>query len=460
VRFSTDDTIVAIATPAGPGGLGVVRLSGADAHAVARRLLRREDPLAPRHATFARVRHHGAAGDHVVCTFFPGPRSYTGEDVVEISAHGSPVVLSGIVEAAMGCGARLARPGEFTLRAYLHDRMDLVQAEAVADLVDAVTPAQARVAFDQLEGTLTDAIREVEHIVFELTTRLEASVDFPEEAYHFASRDGIRAALASAVTGLDRLLAGAAAGRLIREGAHVVIVGRPNVGKSSLFNALLGAGRAIVTAAPGTTRDLLTERCDIEGSPVTLVDTAGLREVADEVEREGVLRARRAADVATLRLIVLDRSEALTREDQTLLRASIPSRDLIVANKVDKPAAWDAVAAPGASGTEGHAAARFVPVSARTGAGLDHLAREVATRLRGRDAPADTVRMSNVRHIRLVEEARGALIRAAETAARGGSEEFVLADLREASLAFGDVTGRRTAADVLDAIFARFCIGK
>ena len=464
--FSTDDTIVAIATPPGRGGVGVVRLSGGDAHAVARRLAGRGDgPFEARRATFARVRAGAAAGDagaavrgpafdQVVCTFFPGPDSYTGEDVVEISAHGSPLILARIVEEAMRAGARLARRGEFTLRAFLGGRLDLVQAEAVADLVDAATPAQGRLAFDQLEGTLTTRIVSFEQILFKHTTTLEASLDFPDEGYHFGDRAALAADLDSLMAAIDEILAGAPAGRLIRDGAHVVITGRPNVGKSSLFNALLGSARAIVTAVPGTTRDLLTERCDIRGIPVTLVDTAGVRASADEIERQGVERAVRAAGVADLRLMVLDRSEPIAEEDLTVLREGWRSASLVAVSKSDLPAAWDVEALP--------APARdlAVEVSARTGAGVGELCRRLADALGAIESRRETLAISNVRHIRLLQRTREAVVRGRQALLAGASEEFVLADLRDASDALAEVTGRRTSEEVLEAIFSRFCIGK
>jgi tRNA modification GTPase len=462
--FSTDDTIVAVATPPGRGGLGVVRLSGAAAQAVALRLVGPgRAAFEPRRATFARVRAAatgngpdapGPAFDQVVCTFFPGPQSFTGEDVVEVSAHGSPVVLARIVEEAVRAGARLARPGEFTLRAYLAGRLDLVQAEAVADLVEAVTPAQARLAFDQLEGTLTGRMAMFEHTLFEHITRLEASLDFPEEGYHFGDPTALAADLAALEHAIDEVLGGAGAGRLVRDGAVVVLAGRPNVGKSSLFNALLGTARAIVTSVPGTTRDLLTERCDLAGIPVTLVDTAGVREPGDLVEREGVDRARRAAEAADLRLIVIDRSEPLTDEDEVLLRDASAASSLVVLSKGDLRPSWGLDVLP-----EGWRS-RGVEVSALTGSGVGTLCRRIVESLGASEPARDVPTISNLRHIRLLERVREAVARGRGVLVAGASEEFVLADLREASEALAEVTGRRTTEDVLEAIFARFCIGK
>src|SRR3954469_520723 len=319
--FSVTDTIVAIATPPGRGGIGIVRLSGPDAHAIAQRVIDRDTPLEPRHATFVKVRLTDApvvsgssrtvistAIDHAVVTFFPGPHSYTGDDVVEVSAHGSPVVLRTIVAAAAAAGARLAEAGEFTLRAFLNGRLDLPQAEAVADLIDAATPLQARAAFDQLNGTLTQRIAEIDRALFDLSARLEASVDFPDEGYHFVGPGEVAPAVDAVRADVERLLGDARRGRLLREGFQVAIVGPPNVGKSSLFNALVGSARAIVTDVPGTTRDLVTETVGLEGMQVTLVDTAGVRDTADAIESEGVSRSQGAAAVADLVLVVADRS--------------------------------------------------------------------------------------------------------------------------------------------------------
>lgn len=463
--FSTSDTIVAIATPPGRGGIGVVRLSGPAAHAIARQLIALGGDLVPRHATLTEVRLTDAAADdrpadaggarhapidaidQAVATYFPAPHSYTGDDVVELSAHGSPVVLRTIVESAIAGGARHAESGEFTLRAFLNGRIDLMQAEAVADLIEAVTPLQARAAFDQLDGTLTRAIGEIDAALFDLIARLEASVDFPEEGYHFVER-------ATLVETLDRLcgratmlLADGRRGRLVREGLQIAIVGKPNVGKSSLFNALAGAARAIVTELPGTTRDLVTEVVDLDGLRVTLVDTAGRCGTEDLVEAEGVARSMRAQEVSDLVLLVVNGSEPLDDLDRDVILQTSDTNRLMVSNKADLPAAW----------SDGQA----VRVSATTGTGLNDLRSRIVAALEIdlRDRPEIT----NVRHIALVQRAYEALDRARSAARAAGdamSEEFVLADLQDARAALEEVTGRRAPEDVLEHIFARFCIGK
>jgi tRNA modification GTPase len=447
--FSTTDTIVAPATPPGRGGIGVVRISGPEAPRIAAALSGR-DAFKPRHATFVRI--GGAdARDEAIVTSFPAPASYTGEDVIEISAHGSPVLLNAIVTAAMRHGARLAEPGEFTLRAYLHGRMDLIQAEAVQDLVSAVTPLQARSAFDQLEGTLTGRIRGIDSALFDLAARLEASLDFPEEGYHFVQPGRVAAELDAVIASVDSLLGDARAGRLVREGAHVVILGRPNVGKSTLFNALAGAGRAIVTDIPGTTRDLLTEQVDVGGLAITLVDTAGIRHAAgDAVEAEGIARARLAAGRAHLTIVVLDRSQVIDDDDYALLESTARSPRIVVLSKSDLPAAWSKERITGET----------LEISATTAVGLDALRRRIAETLGLDDRHRDTPAITNVRHVDLLERARTALSRARETAMNGSPEELVAADVADARSHIEEITGQRTADDTLHAIFERFCIGK
>jgi tRNA modification GTPase len=358
-------------------------------------------------------------------------------------------VLNAIVRAAIDAGARLAEPGEFTLRAFLNHKIDLIQAEAVADLVDAVTPLQARAAFDQLEGTLTHAIGDIERELFDLIAKLEASLDFPDEGYHFVAPQEARAVLARIRGQVEGLLAQAARGRLIREGAQVSIVGAPNVGKSSLFNALLNANRAIVTAIPGTTRDLVTERADIGGLSLSLIDTAGVRETTDIVEQEGVSRARDTLRVADLVLVVLDRSRPLTDNDQALLDATRTRPRVIVLNKADLDAAAGFSAPPAA-----------VEISAKMGTGIDRLIDAVSSALTTDEPLREQPQITNTRHVVLLERAREGLDRAAAALDDQVSEEFPLLDLQDAAHLLQEITGQRTSDDLLRHIFERFCIGK
>lgn len=460
--FCIDDTIVAIATPPGRGGIGVVRLAGPRAVELANRLTGRTAPLAPRHATFARViaadssGNGNAAIDHVVLTWFAAPHSYTGDDVVEISGHGSALLLKEVVQLAVAGGARLAEPGEFTLRAYLNGRIDLTQAEAVADLVDAVTPLQARSAMDQLEGTLTGVIRAIDASLFDLAARLEASLDFPDEGFHFITRDETSACLAAVRGDLDRLARDGRTGRVVREGRLIVISGPPNAGKSSLFNALLGADRAIVTDVPGTTRDVLSERVDIGGVPVTLVDTAGLRDASDAIEAEGVRRARAAQEVAALTVLVLDRSVPLPASLEGLSTTADPA--IVAVNKVDLPAAWGLDEIGRRLNAEGRS--DVAEVSALTGAGLDALRRRLMAALTDREELRDPPAISNVRHLALVDDARRALAQAEHSLSAGATEELVLAEIAAARRTLEEITGKRTPDDLLEHIFSRFCVGK
>jgi len=466
--FSPDDTIVAVATPPGRGGLGVVRVSGPDAHRIATAFLTSQGSLESRRATFTRLRRATAGsgiGDEVVATYYPSPRSYTGQDVVEISAHGSPIVLQEILERALTHGARLAEPGEFTLRGFLNGKRDLVQSEAVADLIDAVTPLQARTAFDQLDGLLTQRIARIDAVLFDLIAKLEASLDFPDEGYHFIEPRAIASHINSIVSDIDTLLTDARRGRLIREGASVVIAGRPNVCKSRLFNALAGADRAIVTDIPGTTRDLVTERVEIAGLAITLVDTAGIRETLDVVEREGVARGDRARDVADLVLVVLDASEPLRAEDERLIERTTERLRLVVLNKIDLVADPEGVA----DDTRRRVSsidpatddrAELLPVSSVTTRGLAALRENIVRALTGQESHRDAVAISNLRHITLLDRARASLDAAGHAALGAAPEEFVLSDLQSARAAFDEIVGRRTTDDLLAHIFERFCIGK
>jgi tRNA modification GTPase len=461
--FSTDDTIVAVATPPGRAGLGVVRLAGPAACAIAG-VLAPGRSLTARVATVRRLaapveRGQGLSSvegseaapraeaiDQVVLTWFAAPASYTGDDVVEISAHGSPVLLDRIVRSAMTAGARLAAPGEFTLRAFLHGKLDLVQAEAVADLIDAVTPAQARLAFDQLDGTLSHALAAIGEALFDLRVRLEASLDFPDEGFHFVEPGAVATECEAVRARVGALLATARRGRLLREGCRVAIVGAPNVGKSLLFNALLGASRAIVTPIAGTTRDLLTERCDIGGLAATLIDTAGVRDSDEIVEQEGIARARQAAEAADVRVCVLDRSRPWVGQ---VGAAETRGPTVMVANKCDLPSAWNR--------TEESEA---IAVSALTGEGLERVRAAIVSRALANEPLSDTPSIANARHTALLERVEARLVDAAAQARDGQGEEIVLATLQDAFGALDEIVGTRSSEDVLREIFARFCIGK
>jgi tRNA modification GTPase len=416
----------------------------------------RVEPLEPRHATFGHIVEPSSPGrpvDQVVGTYFQAPRSYTLEDVVELSAHGSPPLLDRTVALAVAAGARLAEPGEFTFRAYLNGRLDLVQAEAVADLVDAVTPLQARTAMDQLEGTLTTAIGAIESRLFDLIARLEASLDFPDEGFHFITRSGTRDAIEALADAIDDLVRDGRAGRVIREGSLIVIIGAPNAGKSSLFNALLGSARAIVTDVPGTTRDVLSEKVDINGVAVTLIDTAGLRQAGDAIEAEGVRRAEQARDIAALTLVVIDGSEPLDARSVERLLGGAVGPHLVIASKADRPRAWaDAARLLPESGA--------IAVSVVTGEGLEVLRRRIVHELTSRDHWRDPPAVSNMRHLDLLTRTKAAIDRATAALEAGSTEEVLLVELTQARQLLEAITGRTTADDLLHHIFGRFCIGK
>jgi tRNA modification GTPase len=454
--FSTSDTIVAVATPGGRAGLGIVRLSGPAAHRVACALIGREEPLTARHATVARLRFGDGVLDHVVVTYFAQPHSYTTEDLVELSAHGSPIVLQHIVQSSIALGARLARPGEFTFRAFVNGRIDLTQAEAVADLIEAVTPRQARAASAQLDGNLAAGLQSFDRALFDLVARLEASLDFPEEGYHFIEPGGLLSELERIRGDVDELLAGARQGQLVRDGVRVVIAGRPNVGKSSLFNHLTRADRAIVAPQAGTTRDLIIESIDLNGIPVTLVDTAGLRRAVDEIEHEGVRRATNAVTTADLLLVVLDVSTPLEADDHDLLEKSGGRLRAIAVNKCDCARAWEPSAIVGGAGG-------WCEISSLTGEGCGRLLEIVASTLGASPDTTDLPRVSNERHIALLRRCSAALGRAVEESRRLGPhapEELLLVELNDARNALEEIAGARTTDDVLARIFERFCVGK
>jgi tRNA modification GTPase len=460
------DTIVAISTPPGRGGIGVVRLSGPAARSIAGGCLRCGAALTPSRARFTQILDEtGAVLDEAVVTYFQAPHSYTTEDVVEIAAHGAPVILEYLVRGALSRGARLAQPGEFTQRAFLAGRLDLTQAEAVNDLISAQTLHQAKTAAAQLGGAIAQAVRPLKESLLTLIAGLEAGVDFAEDDLDLLPDREIVERLAGLEAELAALAKSYAYGRMVREGLTLAIVGAPNAGKSSLFNRLLERERAIVTALPGTTRDTLTEQLALDGIPINLVDTAGLREVAltpeTEAERAGIERSRRTLADADLVLHVVDSAElagaggasGLRREDE-LLRDEVGGRPyLLVLNKGDLAGgvADGFAAMPGLSGA--------VVTSALTGAGLDELRDAVRVMLAARPA-GDSAVVTNLRQSQTIGVALGAVRKAKASAKSGVPHEFLLLDLHEALSSLGELTGATTTSDLLALIFGRFCVGK
>ena len=447
-------TLVAIATGAGPAGVGCVRLSGPGAYAIACRLLRSARPLTmPREGRprFVTVLDAGGAPiDHGYAVGFPPERSYTGEPAVELWVHGSPPVLAALVAAAIAHGASAAGPGEFTYRALRNGRLDLGRAEAVRDLVGARTLHQARVAFAQVEGALSRRLAPLRDLLIDLIARGEASVEFVEESEVHLGAGRLRSGVDEALALARGLLREGRSGQLLRDGARVAITGVTGVGKSSLFNRLLGRERAIVSADPGTTRDTLEETVDRAGIPVTLIDTAGLRETRSAVEAEGVRRARAAAREAELSVVVLDASRALLPEEADAL-AGAPveggPRSIIVANKVDRLPPGLALPWPA------------IPVSAATGAGVPDLTRAIVSALSG-GTLVESPAMTSARHAAAMEAAVVSLEAAGRAQASGLSEEAALEDLREALGHVGEITGEVATDDLYDRIFSTFCIGK
>jgi tRNA modification GTPase len=457
VRPGFDDTIAAIATPLGEAGLGVIRLSGPEAVPLASRLVQTRAPL---DGAATHTLHHGwiVRGeqrlDEVVVALFRSPTSYTGEDVVEFSCHGSPAVLRTLLQWLLDSGARLARPGEFTQRAFANGRMDLAQAEAVATLIGAKSARAAQAAADQLSGGLSKRVNALRRSLTDLLADLEANLDFVEEDLPNLPQERLRDGISDLRREVENLLSTSVRGRRLREGLTVVLTGRPNVGKSSLFNALLAEERAIVTPVPGTTRDILEEGLTWNGHALTLVDTAGLRETTDPVEAEGTARARRARDRADLVVFVIDGSQPLSDEDRALALATRGTRAIAALNKSDRGAR---VSSADAAGLGFSTALR---VSALTGEGLPALRAAVLSHLPDDAHTGETIVIVNERHGEKLAEAGAALDDAARAVAAGRSEEAVAADLRRAGEALAAITGHDVGDDVLDAIFRRFCIGK
>lgn len=448
----TQETIVAISTPAGAGGLGVVRVSGPDAREIVSKFLRFGSGHAwePRQASLAAVLDPaGQTVDQAVCTYFAAPRSYTAEDVVEISCHGSPVILRHVMAMALAQGARPAGPGEFTLRAFLNGKIDLPQAEAVQDLIHATTLHQARIAARQMSGSVSRGVQPVKVQVVELIALLEAGIDFAEDDVSIASAVEILRRISLIRDPLAKLAKSYSYGRYVKHGFTLAIAGRPNVGKSSLFNALLQQDRAIVTAIPGTTRDTVSESTALAGIPVRLVDTAGVRESADPVESLGIKRTWQAMAEADITLIVIDASAPLSDEDERLIQtASGQGHFLTVLNKCD-------LSPSGGRSIEG------VRVSALTGEGIEDLRAAVVRLLApgGETGPEDAL-VTTARHERLLDEALKAIENTEKAVEHGLPHEMLLLDCYATLRPLDELTGATTADDILNRIFSTFCIGK
>ena len=462
-----NDTIVAIATPPGRGGIGIVRLSGPDAWRLLLPHLQLRSDLQPGRARYCAILDNGARLDEGVVTAFAAPNSYTGEDVLEIAAHGAPVILDLLVRRALEAGARLARPGEFTQRAFLHGRIDLTQAEAVRDLIAAETLYQARVAAEQLGGALSRRIAPVKEQLVELITRLEAGIDFAEDDIDVTPDTEIARRLDALEAALVPIAATFREGRLVHNGLTLAIVGRPNAGKSSLFNRLVERERAIVTATPGTTRDLVTERISLGGIPVELVDTAGLRETIDEAESHGIARTHTAIADADLVLLLLDATTAVDREglvrlpkeDAHLLTTLEGRAPLIVVNKIDlaRPQQLDA----GELESRNGGLPEIAQVSALTGEGIPELRNQLLQRVRGGNTnDAQSGMLTSLRHYEALRGTTEALARAQTALTQQVPHEMLLLDLYAALQQLDHLTGATTADDILNRIFSTFCIGK
>lgn len=468
--MNLDDTIVAIATPPGRGGIGVVRLAGPEARAIAEPMLRLNHPLEPGRALFGDLIEPvkvvkdseampenypyspGSRIDEVVVTYFQKPHSYTTDDVVEISAHGSPVVLRHIVELALGSGARVAEPGEFTMRAFLNGRIDLTQAEAVRDLIESQTLFQAKVAAQQLEGALSHRLQPIKQKLVELIALLEAGIDFAEDDVSVLPGEQILKHIGEVRAPLEQLAGSFEYGKIVHEGLTLAIVGRPNVGKSSLFNRLVERERAIVTATPGTTRDLVSETVALGGIPVKLVDTAGIRRAFDEAESIGIRKSREAAADADLVLVVRDASQAAVTEDDELLAQVEGRAAILVDNKIDLA---HSKAAPASSKLTALA------TSALTGEGIPELRAEILRQVGGDSGvQSETGFLTSARHQGLVRDALTALAAAQEAVSNRVPHEMLLLDLYNALRPLDEITGATTNDDILDLIFSTFCIGK
>ena len=456
-----NDTIAAIATPVGIGGIGVIRISGSDAVNVADRVFRAADKTtlasAPTHTIHYGhiVDGSGNITDEVMAAVMRAPRTFTAEDVVEISTHGSPLVMKKVLSLIIGAGARLAEAGEFTKRAFLNGRIDLSRAEAVIDVIHADSDVSLKNAINQLEGGLMHEIEKIREPLLYASAQFAAAVDYPDDEIADLSEESLRETLISAIDMCTNLLSDTDLGRIAKDGALCVLCGRPNVGKSSLLNCLTRSQRAIVTEFEGTTRDVIEESVIIDGAAVRLVDTAGLRDAADAVEKIGVERSKSYIKSADIALVLFDNSEAVTDEDFDALRLTEGKKRIIVINKSDIRAEFDTAAIK--EFTDGD---RVIYISTKTGEGIEELKNTIAEMCNFDKIGRGSTLVSNMRHAQALSEAKNALMSALETLESGMPMDMCSIDVSAALESLGLITGVSVSADIVDKIFAEFCVGK
>ncbi len=451
------DTIVALATPLGRSGIGVIRLSGANSLGIVRKLVREENfNPKPRFAKLEKIYDLETSDitDETLITYFKTPNSFTGEDVIEISCHGSPVILRQIIDFCLKLDARMAEAGEFSLRALANGQMNLSQAEAIRDLIDAQSVASARLSVRQLRGEFSNSLQPLKDDLLDIIVVLESSLEFVEDDLPDFQTENIKIKLLEIAESVGKMAATFQAGKLLREGLKVALVGRPNVGKSSLFNALLGHDRAIVTAIAGTTRDQLHEKLTINNIPISLIDTAGLRETSDAVESIGVERSKRTMADADLVIVLLDGSENLTIEDKEILAQAKNLTHLIAINKIDLNGIKEI------KSQNPNPKSQIEEISAKTGAGLDKLQKAIIEPFAPQDVENSGFLISDARHNDLLLRAESEIINSIDLLVQKMSEEIVLIGLHNALRYLGQITGETTTEDMLTRIFSTFCIGK
>ncbi len=462
MKLSQEDTIAAIATPCGVGGIGIIRISGSDSEAIGRLLFKSKKSIPSFKSHYLYSGNivsptTGAILDKVLLSVMRKPHSYTGEDVLEINCHGGPVVLEAVLSEVIKAGARLAEPGEFTRRAFLNKRLDLSQAEAVIDLIMAKTDRGLNLALSHLKGDLSKSINDLRSSMIDLLAIVEISIDFTEEDIHTSPVSKLSDSIQHIITSIDEILSTYGEGKILREGLSVVITGKPNVGKSSLLNRLLNENRAIVTSVPGTTRDFIEEVINIKGIPVKFVDTAGIRNVENVIEQEGIRLVWEKVSSSDIVVILLDGSTNLTEEDMEVIEKNKEGEIILVVNKNDLSPTL-----------RNNALSKILPgvkplwISAKYGYGIPALKEEIYARTLQngqKDIQSDVI-LTNLRHKIALEKAGGLLAKAKRNIIRGLSPELAAFDMREALESLGEIVGETTNEDVLDKIFADFCIGK